>query len=203
MATTRDNKGYWLVTVGGSVYAFGDAKSYGSMAGVKLNKPIVGIAATPSGHGYWLVATDGGIFSFGDAHFYGSTGNIKLNQPIVGMTSTASAHGYWFVAADGGLFAFGDAHFFGSAAGARDAADRRDGIDQFRSRLLDRDGERASVLVRRRGAVQQGRVGRAATADHGDRGRLRAATGIGSRRATGECSTSATHRSSSGPVRWC
>ena len=37
-----------------------------------LNKPIVGMAATPDGKGYWLVASDGGIFTFGDAAFYGS-----------------------------------------------------------------------------------------------------------------------------------
>ena len=32
---------------------------------MRLNKPIVGMAATPDGRGYWLVASDGGIFSFG------------------------------------------------------------------------------------------------------------------------------------------
>ena len=53
-----------------------------------LNRPIVGMASTPSGHGYWLVASDGGIFSFGDAAFYGSTGAIHLNQPVVGMAAT-------------------------------------------------------------------------------------------------------------------
>ena len=37
-----------------------------------LNKPVVGIAATPGGHGYWEVASDGGIFAFGSAQFYGS-----------------------------------------------------------------------------------------------------------------------------------
>ncbi len=117
MITTRDNKGYWLVSQVGEVFAFGDAKYHGSMAGVRLNRPIVGSAPTPTGKGYWLVASDGGIFSFGDAHFYGSTGNIRLNQPIVGMTPTATGRGYWFVAADGGLFSFGDAHFHGSASG--------------------------------------------------------------------------------------
>ena len=45
-----------------------------------LNKPIVGIASTPTGHGYWMVAADGGIFSFGDADFLGSTGAIDA-QP--------------------------------------------------------------------------------------------------------------------------
>jgi hypothetical protein len=62
-----------------------------------LNKPIVGMAATPDGHGYWLVASDGGIFSFGDAQFYGSTGAIHLSQPVVGMASTPDgrATGWW------------------------------------------------------------------------------------------------------------
>ncbi len=37
-----------------------------------MNKPVVGMAATPDGQGYWLVASDGGVFSFGDAGFHGS-----------------------------------------------------------------------------------------------------------------------------------
>ena len=45
---------------------------YGSTGGQPLNKPIVGMAATPDGKGYWLVATDGGVFAFGDAGFFGS-----------------------------------------------------------------------------------------------------------------------------------
>ena len=44
---------------------------------MNLNKPIVGMASTPTGHGYWLVASDGGIFSFGDADFHGSTGAMS------------------------------------------------------------------------------------------------------------------------------
>ena len=61
--------------------------------GVRLNQPIVGMAATPTGRGYWLVAADGGIFSFGDAAFYGSTGAMRLNQPIVGMAATPDRPG--------------------------------------------------------------------------------------------------------------
>jgi hypothetical protein len=41
-------------------------------SGKTLNRPVMGIAATPSGAGYWLVAADGGIFTFGDAPFAGS-----------------------------------------------------------------------------------------------------------------------------------
>ena len=119
IASTPSGRGYWLATAGGDVKAYGDARSFGSMRGHPLARPIVGIAATANGRGYWLVATDGGIFGFGNAHFYGSTGAIHLNQPIVGMTATASGRGYWFVAADGGLFSYGDARFYGSMGATR------------------------------------------------------------------------------------
>jgi SpoIID/LytB domain protein len=106
--------GYWVVAPDGGVFSFGEARFFGSTGGIKLNSPILGMAATPAGAGYWLVAADGGIFSFGDAAFYGSTGNIKLNKPVVGMASTGRGEGYWLVASDGGIFAFGDARFYGS-----------------------------------------------------------------------------------------
>ena len=106
--------GYWLDDTKGGVYTFGDAPFDGSTGNLALNKPIVGMAATPDGGGYWLVASDGGIFTFGDATFYGSTGNIALNKPIVGMVPTHDGGGYWLVASDGGIFSFGDTTFYGS-----------------------------------------------------------------------------------------
>ena len=87
---------------------------HGSLLGAPLNKPIVGMAATPDQGGYWLLGADGGVFSFGDAQFYGSTGNLTLNKPVVGMAPTPDGKGYWFVAADGGVFNYGDAQFYGS-----------------------------------------------------------------------------------------
>ena len=109
-----DTAGYWIVGADGGIYAYGAAPFKGSTGSLKLNKPMVGMAPTPSGQGYWLVASDGGIFSFGDASFRGSTGAMQLNRPIVGMASTPSGRGYWLVASDGGIFAFGDAAFRGS-----------------------------------------------------------------------------------------
>jgi hypothetical protein len=104
---------YWLVTTTGGVFAFGGAPDRGSMFGVKLNAPMVGITSTADGQGYWLLAKDGGVFSF-NAPFYGSTGNMKLNKPVVGLAVRPQGDGYWFVAADGGIFSFGGAPFFGS-----------------------------------------------------------------------------------------
>ena len=59
--------GYWMVASDGGLFSFGAAGFFGSMGGQPLNKPIVGMAATPDGGGYWEVASDGGIFCFGDA----------------------------------------------------------------------------------------------------------------------------------------
>ena len=117
-AAAAPSSGYSLVASDGGIFAFGDARFLGSTGNIRLNRPMVGMAATPSGNGYWLVASDGGIFSFGDARFLGSTGAIRLNRPIVGMAASPSGNGYWLVASDGGIFAF-DARFLGSAGNIR------------------------------------------------------------------------------------
>ena len=65
----RTAAGYWLVASDGGIFSYGDAQFYGSTGSIHLNKPIVGMAATPDGKGYYLVASDGGIFNYGDATF--------------------------------------------------------------------------------------------------------------------------------------
>jgi hypothetical protein len=111
--------GYRTVASDGGIFAFGNVPFCGSEGGVRLNRPIVGMAPTPDGGGYWLVASDGGVFTFGDANFFGSTGALRLNRPIVGMVATPDGGGYWLVASDGGVFTFGDARFYGSAGALR------------------------------------------------------------------------------------
>ena len=113
-AASKWDGGYAIVDSSGRVFTMGDAGFYGDETGLTLNKPIVGMAASPDGGGYWLVGSDGGIFAFGDATFFGSTGSLTLNKPIVGMAATPDGGGYWLVGSDGGIFAFGDATFFGS-----------------------------------------------------------------------------------------
>ncbi|HET6965881.1 MAG TPA: C40 family peptidase [Acidimicrobiales bacterium] len=108
---------YYLASRTGAVWPLGGATDYGSLVGMALNQPVVGISTTPDAKGYWLVAADGGIFSFGDARFHGSTGGIRLNKPVIGLTPTPDGGGYWMYAADGGIFSFGDARFYGSTGG--------------------------------------------------------------------------------------
>ena len=51
--------GYRLAAGDGGVFALGGTSFYGSAATHQLTKPIVGMAADPSGLGYWLVTGDG------------------------------------------------------------------------------------------------------------------------------------------------
>jgi hypothetical protein len=120
-AANAGGGGYWVAAADGGVFAYG-APFFGSLGGIPLNAPIVGIAATPDHGGYWLAAADGGVFAFGDAAFYGSVPGVlppgaSLNQPVVGIAGSQDGKGYWLVAADGGVFTFGDAHFWGSMGG--------------------------------------------------------------------------------------
>jgi hypothetical protein len=110
--------GYWLAASDGGIFTYGNARFAGSTGALRLNAPVVAMAATVTAQGYWLVGADGGVFAFGDAGFVGTLGNVRLNQPITAMARTASGRGYWLVAADGGVFAFGDAPFLGSPAGS-------------------------------------------------------------------------------------
>ena len=122
--------GYWVNAADGGVFSFGNAQFYGSTGGMRLNQPVVGMAATHDAAGYWEVASDGGVFSFGNAPFYGSTGGIRLNQPVVGMAVTPDGGGYWLVASDGGIFAYGDAGFYGSTGSLRlESTGHRHGAD--------------------------------------------------------------------------
>ena len=117
MPLPSSEQGLFLVAADGGVFALGDASFHGSMGGRRLNRPMVGLAATPDGGGYWEVAADGGVFAFGDARYLGSMGGRHLDQPMVGLAATPDGGGYWEVAADGGVFAFGDARYFGSMGG--------------------------------------------------------------------------------------
>ena len=122
IAATHSGNGYYILDAAGDIFPFGDARSYGSMAGHRLNAPIIALAPTPTGRGYWLLGRDGGVFSFGDARFYGSMGNRRLNAPIISIAATTSGRGYWMLASDGGVFSFGDARFHGSTGNLRLAA---------------------------------------------------------------------------------
>jgi hypothetical protein len=109
-----DGTGYIEADTAGDVAVFGNAACYGSLTGVNLAKPVVGIIPDRNTGGYWLVAADGGVFSF-NAPFYGSAVPLDPRAPIVGGATDLNSQGYWLVGADGGVFSFNEP-FYGSAA---------------------------------------------------------------------------------------
>ncbi len=100
--------GYLLATAAGDVYPFGSAASAGTTVGLRLNGPIVSIAAV--GGGYYLAGSDGGVFAFGSARFEGSlvSRGIHPSSPVVAITATSTG-GYLLSTADGAVYAFGNA----------------------------------------------------------------------------------------------
>ena len=114
-APLADGTGYVETDRYGDVAVLGAATCYGSLTGVHLDAPVVGIATDRTTGGYWLVASDGGVFAF-NAPFRGSTGDVRLARPIVGMATDPNSNGYYLVASDGGVFAFGEP-FLGSTGG--------------------------------------------------------------------------------------
>jgi hypothetical protein len=114
----RPGPAYWLVGTDGGVFAFGRGHFSGSLAGTPTQRPVAGMATTPSGQGYWLVGKDGGVFGFGDAQYLGGAAGRPLNSPMVSIAATPHGGGYWLASADGGVFAFGDATFSGSLSSA-------------------------------------------------------------------------------------
>lgn len=113
IAVGAGGRGYWLATANGTVFGFGDARSYGSIAAAR-RAHAVAIVATGDAGGYWLACSNGNVFGFGDAKAYGSVNTSTLWTPIVAMAATPHGLGYWLAASGGRVFGYGDAHVYGS-----------------------------------------------------------------------------------------
>ena len=99
---------YWLVGSDGGIFTFGSAQFYGSTGGIHLNKPIVGMAATPDGKGYWLVASDGGSSPSGTPVLR-LDGRHASQQAHRGHGGHARRQGLLAGGLRRGIFTFGDA----------------------------------------------------------------------------------------------
>lgn len=112
MAPTASGGGYWIVTKGGRVFPFGDARNRGQLTGKRIT--VVDMQTTPTGNGYWLLARSGRVFAYGDAAALG--GAKSSGMRFAGMASTPTGLGYWLFATTGSVFSFGDASDLGGLA---------------------------------------------------------------------------------------
>jgi hypothetical protein len=109
-------QGYWLAASDGGIFSF-NRMFYGSTGSIKLNQPVVGMAATHDDGGYWLAARDGGVFTFGDAGWFGSLPSEGAHvDNVVAIVSDPATGGYYLIGSNGAVWAF-HAPSFGTLLG--------------------------------------------------------------------------------------
>ena len=101
MAASPTGRGYWFVASDGGIFAFGDARFFGSTGGAPPGFPVTGMAATPDGRGYWLVTLVGQVYAFGDASYEGNA-PLPIAASLRGIV--AAPGGYRIVDAAGNVF---------------------------------------------------------------------------------------------------
>ena len=117
-ANPSARSGYWMVDEGGTVYAFGDARSYGNAAVGAV--PAVDVEPTPSGAGYWIADAAGRVFAFGDAVYLGGFGGpLRTGETVTSISATPTGRGYWLFTTLGRVVSFGDARHHGDMSSTR------------------------------------------------------------------------------------
>jgi hypothetical protein len=110
--------GYWMLSAGGEVYGFGDARNTGSPTPLGNSRRAVRLVPTPDAGGYWVVDDGGNISTYGNASDLGSVniGALHTGETVTGLSTTPSGKGYWIFTSSGRVLQFGDAPFLGDIA---------------------------------------------------------------------------------------
>ncbi|HEY1830704.1 MAG TPA: Ig-like domain-containing protein [Acidimicrobiales bacterium] len=106
LAAPGTTQGYWLGASDGGIFSF-NRTFYGSTGSIKLNQPVVGMAATHDDGGYWLAARDGGVFTFGDAGWFGSLPAEDIHvDNVVAIVNDPATGGYYLIGSNGTVWTF-------------------------------------------------------------------------------------------------
>ncbi|MHB8595076.1 MAG: hypothetical protein ACYDB3_12240, partial [Acidimicrobiales bacterium] len=122
IASTPDNRGYWVLEAGGQVTNFGDApdlvhaaNSPGPLTNFEPYYSYDHITSTTTGQGYWVLDTFGSVYAYGDANYFGdASGQAQGGEVPVSLVGTGDDQGYWIVTNNGDIVADGDAVSYGS-----------------------------------------------------------------------------------------
>ena len=112
---TTAGSGFRVVTARGRVLNHNASPhgDWGSTSGA--DRPVVGIAGTPTGEGYWLLDARGAVAARGDARWQGDVAQLSLLGSATQVVATPSGQGYAIVSSAGPLYSFGDAQVMGSS----------------------------------------------------------------------------------------
>ena len=102
-----DGHGYWLVASDGGVFTFGDAQFYGSMGGMHLNAPIVGMASSTRRPRLLVGRLRRRRLQLRRCPVLRVDGRHPSERAGRGHGGNSTGNGYWLVASDGGVFCFG------------------------------------------------------------------------------------------------
>ena len=105
---------YSILTDGGGIYSFGDARYWGNLIDHNYPGPAVSLAGTPSGNGYSILTSFGGIYTFGDGRYYGNLIDHGYPGQALSHSYTPTGNGYAILTDDGSVRVFGDARYFGN-----------------------------------------------------------------------------------------
>ena len=94
----------------GGIFSYGDAPFSGSTGALRLNEPVVGMAAAPDGGGYWLVAPTAASSPTAARPTRARWAGRRCPRPVVGHGRHAAGGGYWLVLGSGAAGGQGRRH---------------------------------------------------------------------------------------------
>lgn len=109
MVRTPSGFGYWLLSWGGKIFAYGDATPF---AHIPLNDAIyTAIEKTADGTGVWVLDAKGRVTPRGSAAIHGWTPGLRDGEAAMDMARSKDGSGYLVLTSVGKVYAFGDAEY--------------------------------------------------------------------------------------------
>jgi Fibronectin type III domain/Subtilase family len=120
--------GYWMLATDGTVYPFGQARSYGDVwslvatLGRADGNRAVDLERTTTGNGYVIALESGHVSSFGDSPIMSNLPvtrrlTLRSGEWVTSLSLTPTGQGVWLFTNRGQVATSGDAPFYGDLSG--------------------------------------------------------------------------------------
>lgn len=109
---TSNGAGYWMLSMIGQIYAYGNAPYKGGSPG-GVTGEMVAMAATSDNQGYVMVSATGQVYAYGTPYRGGSP--TGYSGKFVDVEMTPDGGGYWLLTSAGQVYAYGNAPYLGGS----------------------------------------------------------------------------------------